>query len=113
MDEQADVPLLLRRTSDACSELATAAVWLQDQFGSLHEAGRIQPCRETTMAMQELDRISQVLHGLASLSNELAVHTNGKFAPSKAIARAIRLDSLRSRVLGENGFDDSEDEFWH
>jgi len=75
-------------------------------------SGQVQPCRETTMALQELDRISQVLRGLAALHIELGEHTDGSFAPHGRLAAAVRLESLAARILDENCPGEMDDEFW-
>ncbi len=111
-DADEDVTGVLRRAGSACHDLASTTEWLQDQLSSLVEAGRIEPCRETSMALQELDRIAQVLHGLAKLSVELGEHTVGKSAPRSRLAAAIRLDSLAARILDGSDPDNVEDEFW-
>ena len=113
MDAAEAVATVLRRSGATCHDLASAADWLQDQLGSLVGTGRIQPCRETTMAMQELDRIAQVLRGLADLHIELGEHTGELYAPRGRLLAAVRLDSLAARLLeGHAVHHDSEDELW-
>lgn len=107
-----EIPGVLRRSGATCHDLAAATEWLQDQLGAMVSAGRIEPCRETTMALQELDRISQVLHGLANLHIELGEHTDGSFAPRGRLAAAVRLESLAARILDDYRPGEIDDEFW-
>ena len=107
-----EVAGVLQRSGAACHDLASSAEWLQDQLSSLVDAGKIQPCRETMMAMQELDRISQVLRGLGDLNCELAVYTPDAWAPSDRLASAARLDSLAARIVYAQMPGNVEDEFW-
>ncbi len=65
------------------------------------------------MALQELDRIAQVLRGLADLHIELGEHAGDLHVPRGRLLAAVRLDSLASRLLeGHQTHHDSADEFW-
>jgi hypothetical protein len=111
-DSGHEIPGVLRRSGATCHDLAAATEWLQDQLGSMVGAGLIQPCREMTIALQELDRISQVIRGLGDLHIELGNHTDGSFAPRGRLAAAVRLESLAARILDDYCPGEIDDEFW-
>ena len=107
-----DLKHIMMRVGTICHDLATSSEWLQDQLGGLVDRGTLNPCRETTMALQELDRIAQVLHCLSDLNAELASHASGRSAPRNRLSEAIRLESLAERILGGETPSQPEDEFW-
>lgn len=84
--------LLSREVSDAARDCER----VQQTIGSLCQGQRLDD--SAVIAMQDLDRITQVLHDVAAVLTSMNPYIEGDHLPSENLSEAIRMDSLLARI---------------
>ena len=90
---------VLLRMGEECADLALLCERLQLAVGDLVSAHSAPMDPGTVAALQEIDKLTQVLQALARLSTELAGNTKDPSFEVSGLAECIALESLASRIL--------------
>lgn len=84
--------LLAREVGDAARDCER----IQQAVGALLDDRKLDD--ETLMAVQDLDRITQVLHDVAAVLTTMNPYVEGDGLPPENLLEAVRMDSLLSRI---------------